>query len=108
LAKNGYDTNKITQKMAQFTPVLSRYSYSVEQKILTGSSKTFDFMSSNSDEENKKMLGILGGSPLISGYMILNDCYERGLRTLMTDKSVWITEGSESEVKGGGASTVPK
>lgn len=91
LAKNGYDTSKITQKIAQFTPVLSRYSYSIEQKILTGSSKTFDFMSSNSENENKKMLGILGGSPLISGYMILNDCYEKGLKEVSEDASVWTT-----------------
>ncbi|MCK5074618.1 MAG: hypothetical protein KAQ98_14405 [Bacteriovoracaceae bacterium] len=89
LKKAGYDTTAITQQFAQFTPTLQRYSYSVEQKILAGTSKTFDFMSKNSDQENKQMLGILGGSPLVSGYMILNDCYEKGLKEVISDDAVW-------------------
>jgi len=97
LEKNGYNTTDITQKMAQHTSVLSRYSYSVEQKILTGTSKTFDITSKNSDNENKKMLGLLGGSPLISGYMILNDCYEKGLKEVALDEEVWKIKTTESK-----------
>lgn len=106
LKKNGYDTAEITQKMSQFTPILARYSYSIEQKILTGTSKAFDLLSSNSDDENKKILGILGGGPLISGYMILNDCYEKGLKPLISDNFVWSVPTGQSKTTSPGAKVI--
>ncbi len=97
LERNGYNMRSIVQKVAPFTPVMNRYMYSIEQKILTGSSEVFDFRSSNTDKENKEMLGVLGGSPLISGHMILNDCYDRGLKPLLLDDSVWTQVRNEVE-----------
>ncbi len=103
LKKSGYKPAEITQKMAKLTPVLSRYSYTVEQKILTGLTTTFDTQATNSDTENRQMLGLLGGSPLISGYMILNDCYEKGLKQVLRDDDLWNVEGTALK----GASTLP-
>ena len=49
------------------------------------------------------MLGLLGGSPLISGYMILNDCYEKGLKQVLRDDDLWNVEGTALK----GARTLP-
>jgi hypothetical protein len=69
----------------------NRYSYSVEQRVLTGSNALVNQMPGADQARQNRILGVLGGNPTISAYMILKDCEEKGLAPTINDPSVWET-----------------
>lgn len=87
--ENGYYTDNLRKEYLPYTALLERTSYSVEQKIISGDSPSFDYLSKGNEEVNRRVMGMTGGSPVISGYMILNDCYEKGLKSVISDGKIW-------------------
>ena len=95
--KNGYEEKGIVQQMTKLMPAMQRYGNSVEQRIFVGSKAPFDVVPPNTSASSKRLLGMSGGSPLISSYMILNDCYERGFEQVLSDDHVWRKEDTRPD-----------
>lgn len=94
--QNGYDINELVGKFATITPFMNQYNFSVEQKILSSSSNIFSPFTFGNKKANKTTLGALGSSPVISAYMILHDCYEKGLSSSIEDKTIWKTNNNNT------------
>ena len=97
--KSGFDSNQLRSSFAKITPVLERTTHSVEQKIIAASPNTYDLLGLSNHELNKRSMAMSGGSPQMSAYMILNDCYERGLRSTIMDEALWKNENPKKTKK---------
>ena len=92
---NGYKEEDVKLSFeGNATPIFNRYSYSVEQKILTGHKPTA-FMFNMTEKQVEHLPGVFGGSPVVAASMILNDCIEKGIGKVLSDQDVWRAQKKE-------------